>query len=93
VIVGVCTVDLYLPTAQSLKDKRRIIKSALERMRGRFNVSAAEVEFQEQWKQARLGLAVISSDSLHARQVLDAAARLLEHYPELEVCHISYDFW
>lgn len=92
-IVGICTIDLYLPTTQSLKDKRRIIKSAVERMRNRFNVSAAEIEFQEQWKQARLGLAVISNDSSHARQVLDAAARILEHYPELEVCQISYDFW
>lgn len=90
-VIGVCTVDLYLPTAQSLKDKRRIIRSAVERIRSRFNVSVAEVEHQSLWGQAKIGLAVVSNQSVFAEQVLNAAVRVFDNYPEAEVTQVSFE--
>lgn len=68
-IVGVLTIDLTVPEAQSLKDKRRIVRSLKDGLRNRFNVSVAEVEYQDMPRRCRLGIATVSCESrvLHAR--------------------------
>jgi uncharacterized protein YlxP (DUF503 family) len=68
--VGVCTVQLVIPAAYSLKEKRRVVRSALERMRQRFNVSAAEVDGLDMWNEAIIGIACVSNDAGHAQAVL-----------------------
>ena len=90
-VVGMAEVELSLPGAQSLKDKRRVVKSLLERCRQRWNVSAAEVEDNDLWQRAVLGLAVVANSSEHCHQVLSAAVRFLEGEPEVLVgrVHIS----
>jgi uncharacterized protein YlxP (DUF503 family) len=82
VIVGVARWDLHLPGSHSLKDKRRIIKSLKDRLQQRYQVSAAEVEYQEQWQRAAIGAAVVSSDARHAEEVLTACDRLVESEPQ-----------
>lgn len=69
-IIGVCRVVLHLPEAHSLKDKRHVVKSILARVHNQFNVSAAEVEDQDLWQRAVIGIAVATNDSQHANQVL-----------------------
>jgi len=92
-IIGVCTIELYLPATRCLKDKRRIIKSALDRIRSRYNVSAAEVDSQDSWGKAVVGLAVVSNDAGHARSVLQEAVKVFDHYHgETEVVQLTYEF-
>ncbi|HZK66901.1 MAG TPA: DUF503 domain-containing protein [Chloroflexota bacterium] len=69
-IVGSCRVVLHLPEAHSLKDKRQVVKSILARVHNQFNVAAAEIEDQELWQKAVLGIAMVSNDSRHANEVL-----------------------
>lgn len=90
-VVGIAEIELSLPGAQSLKDKRRVIKGLIERCRNRWNVSAAEVADNDLWQRAVLGLAVVANSSEHCHQVLDAAVRFLEGEPEALVAtvHIS----
>lgn len=76
--VGVLTVDLYLEEARSLKDRRRILKSILTRLRQRYNVSAAEIGSPDRWQRAQLGMAVVSNSHTHAREVLDELMRFIE---------------
>ena len=76
-IVGTCRVVLHLPAAHSLKDKRHVIKSALARIHNQFNVSAAEVEDQELWQRAVLGIAVVSNDTQHANEVLSRVVNFI----------------
>ncbi|NPV92959.1 MAG: DUF503 domain-containing protein [Firmicutes bacterium] len=90
-VIGVCTVDLYLPTTHSLKDKRRIIKSAVERIRSRFNVSVAEVEHQDRWGQAQIAMAAVSNETAHVQQVLNAAVKVFDNYSEAEVTQVSFE--
>ena len=59
-IVGICTVELYIPYAHSLKDKRQVLRSLLERMR-RHNVSVAEVAHQDLWQRAGIAIAAVGS--------------------------------
>jgi uncharacterized protein len=70
-VVGLCRVVLALPWNDSLKGKRSVVKSVLERARGRFQVAAAEVADQDAHRRATLGFAVVSNDARHARSVLD----------------------
>ena len=65
-----CSAELYLPECHSLKEKRRVIKSAQEKLRNRFKCSVSELDHQELWQRSRIGLAVIASD----RRVLDQMA-------------------
>jgi len=59
--VGVCTIEIHIPAARSLKDKRRVIRSLLDRLRSRHNVAVAEVEHQDLWQRAGIAIAAVSS--------------------------------
>jgi uncharacterized protein YlxP (DUF503 family) len=77
VVVGVLTWQLHLPQSRSLKDKRQVLRSLKDRLRARFNVSAAETDHQELWQRAALTVAVVSTERAHAEQVLRAADRIV----------------
>ena len=68
--IGVCKINLRLPENASLKGKRQIIKSLAGRVENKFNVSVAEVENQDRWQLATLGVACVSNDGRHANEVL-----------------------
>ena len=84
-VVGVRTWDLHLAGCQSLKDKRRVIKSLKDRLHQRFNVSAAEVDHQDAWQRAALACSVVSTDRRHAEEVLTACDRLVAGAPLVHV--------
>jgi uncharacterized protein len=85
-IVGACRVVLHLPDAHSLKEKRHVIKSIIARLHNQFNVTAAEVESQDLWQQAVIGIAVITNDTHHANEVLSTAVNFVEGAtPEAEM--------
>jgi uncharacterized protein len=79
VIVGACRVVLHLPGAHSLKDKRHVVKSIVARVHNQFNVSAAEIEDQELWQRAVLGIGVVSNESQHANEVLSTVVNFIAH--------------
>ncbi len=68
--VGVLQVSLSIPGAHSLKDKRRVVKSVLDRVRRVHTVAAAEVDRQDTWNRAGLGIAFVSNDRRHAESHL-----------------------
>jgi len=58
--VGLCIVEFHLTAAHSLKEKRRVLRRLKDRLRGRFNVSVAEIDHQDLWQRATLGIVAIS---------------------------------
>ena len=78
-------VELRLPHAHSLKDKRQVVKSLVESSRRRFGVSAAEVGRQESWQRAVIGFAVVASSAGRAESVLDDVDRFVWSRSEVEV--------
>ncbi|MHC4695289.1 MAG: DUF503 domain-containing protein [Planctomycetota bacterium] len=76
-IVGVLTVDVAILDARTLKDKRRVIQSAKQRIRNTFNVSIAEVEFGDSPKRCRLGIAMVAKESRPLHSQLDRIIDLL----------------
>jgi len=63
--------ELYLPGSHSLKDKRRVIKSLKERLRSRFNVSIAEVDYIEKWQRSTVAIALVTSDGMKLDGILN----------------------
>lgn len=84
-IVGLCTVELFIPDGRSLKDKRRILQSLKTRVRDKFNVSIAEVGEQDLWQKAILGLACVANESAHVNQVLDQVVNLMRAVPAVQL--------
>jgi uncharacterized protein YlxP (DUF503 family) len=80
-IVGVLTLEMFFPHARSLKDKRRILHGFKERLKGRHNVAVAELDFQDKWQRARLGIVTLNSQ---AAVVEDLLNRILSDARRLE---------
>ena len=76
--VAAARIEIHIPEAASLKDKRSVIQSISKRLRNEFPVSVAEIEAQEQWGLAVLGVAAVSGSAGHAREVIDAALRYVD---------------
>ena len=85
-------VTLHLPESGSLKDKRQVVRSVLTRLRNQFEVAAAEVDRQDTWQIAVLGLAYVSGDAGHAEEVIDHAVRYIEESrPDLAITDVRVD--
>ena len=68
--IGVCQVKLRFPENLSLKGKRQILKSIITRLRGKFNVSVAEVDDNDLWQLATVGICCVSNDSRYTNEML-----------------------
>ena len=76
--VGALKVRLRLAENGSLKGKRQVVKSVIQRVRNRFNVSIAEVEDQDLWQQATLGISCVSNQAQHINQILSQVMNFIE---------------
>jgi len=81
--VGTVVVDLNLPGIGSLKEKRRRLKSLLARMRNKYNISIAEVNFNDSLRMAQLGAAVVSNDHKHVDQTIATIVKVIDSEPEM----------
>ena len=77
-VVGVLQITLDIPSAFSLKDKRKVVKSLVERTRHRFNVAVAEVGDHELYNRARIGMTAVANDRSLVNGILDKALDALE---------------
>lgn len=84
-IVGLCTVELYIPDGHSLKAKRQVLLSLKDRLRDKFNVSVAEVGDQDLWQKAVLGIACVANEETHVDQVLAQALNVIRSVPNIEM--------
>ncbi len=70
--IGLLTLEIHIPEARSLKDKRQVIRSLKDRLRGQFNVAVAELAHQDLWQRALVGVVSLSGDAKHLEQSLQA---------------------
>ncbi len=78
-IVGVMTAQLYLHGVTSLKDKRKIVKSLIERLKNRFNISVSEVDHNDIKTSAIIAIAVVSNNARFVNQQLDKVLDFLRN--------------
>lgn len=79
------TFELHLPIVHSLKEKRATLRPIIDGARRRFEVAAAEVDHQDSWQRATIGMAAVSGSASHARDVIDAVERFVWSFPDIEV--------
>ncbi len=70
--------ELHIPESHSLKEKRQVLRSIKDRIKARFNVSVAEVDNNDLWQRASLGVSIVSNDRKFANQVLCSVADKIE---------------
>ena len=71
--VGLLTLELHIPDAQSLKDKRQVLRSLKDKLRRDFNVAVAELDHQDTWQRSVIGVVTISNEEKHVNEVLQKA--------------------
>lgn len=76
--VGTIRIEVLVPGAQSLKDKRQVVRSLKERIRHRTQASVAEVDHQDLWQRAALGVALVSGDRHHLGVLMQAVRQVVE---------------
>ncbi len=88
--IGVCKVKLRLPENQSLKGKRQVLKSIITRVRNNYNVAIAEVDSQDLWQLATLGIACVSNNAQQANRVLSKVVDFISQ-SRLDVEMLDYE--
>ncbi len=68
--VGLLTLELHLAEAQSLKDKRQVLRSLKDRLRANYNVAVAELDYEETWQRSVVGVVTLSNEEQHVEEAL-----------------------
>ncbi|MGI6124659.1 MAG: DUF503 domain-containing protein [Acetivibrionales bacterium] len=87
--IGVLSVRLYLSEPQSLKDKRRIVKSLIEKLKNKFNVAVAETGDLDSWNNSRLGIVCASNEAAHADSMLATVVNFIESRGTADITSIQ----
>lgn len=90
-IAGLVTVELHVPAANGLKAKRAVVKSLIAALRNDLNVSVAEIDHQDLWQRATLGVAIAASSELGARKVAQHVEKVVYREPRVEILRLDLD--
>ncbi|HHZ01751.1 MAG TPA: DUF503 domain-containing protein [Tissierellia bacterium] len=84
-IVCTCEIEILIYEANSLKEKRKVIKSIIERIKSKYNVSVAEVGFNELWNRSLIGLAVVSNNKNLCESAINKIISFIENDERVEI--------
>ncbi len=80
-VIGVVYLEISIPDANSLKEKRRILKSLIERARNRFNISVAETGLNDVWKSAEISIVTVGNETKYVNSVCSNVLNMFEMEP------------
>ena len=83
--VAIALIEMHIPGANSLKGKRRVIKSLIHRLRNRFNISVSEIGLQDLWQRSELGLAVVCHNGVGADRIIEQVLSFIESENEINI--------
>jgi uncharacterized protein YlxP (DUF503 family) len=92
-VVGVLRLELHVPAAQSLKDKRSVIKRVKDQLRGRFNVAVAEVDANETWQRATVGVSAVGAQRAYVEGLLVEVTEWLRATRLVELIRVEQECW
>ena len=84
--IGILTIELDIPWAQSLKDKRMVVNRVRDTVRQKFNVAVAEVDENEVWNRAVIAVVTVSNEQVHCNRVLD---KVVDHIEAIRDCNLE----
>ena len=83
--VGICEIEIFIPHSHSLKEKRLVTRSIRDKIAKRFNVSIAEIGYQDKWQRALFGIAKVSTDEISVNKVYDFIDKLIAEDGRAEI--------
>jgi uncharacterized protein YlxP (DUF503 family) len=83
--ISLLTIELMIPWARSLKDKRSAVRGLKDRLRSRFNASVAEVAFQDKWQRATIVVCIVDSDRRQLESAMSRVRQLAEEAQDLQI--------
>ena len=92
-IIGVLNIELFLPASNSLKTKRFAINSLKDKLRNRFNVSVAEIDFTDKWQRSSLGIALVSNESKHIESIFEKILDQVYNDYRVQVINLTKTFF
>ena len=90
-IIGILVVELMLFESSSLKEKRLVIKSLKDRLK-KFNVSIAELAYQEKWQRSEIGVVMLGNEQKFVEKSLHQIFTYLDHSADYEIIKYSFDY-
>jgi uncharacterized protein len=91
--LGTLRIVLQIPQSRSLKDKRQVIKGLKDRLKNKFNISIAEVEDNDLWQKATLGVAVVANEHVFVEQVLESVENYIVSNPEVIIVDCLREYY
>lgn len=88
-IIGICTCEIYIFNANSLKSKRSVVKSIIEKSKNRFNISIAEVGGNDKWQKSIIAFSTISNDQRLVEETIEKVINFFDSYSEIEIINIK----
>ena len=83
--ISLLTIELMIPWARSLKDKRSAVRGLKDRLRARFNASVAEVAYQDKWQRAVIAVCIIGSDKRQLESNMSKIRQLCEEAQDIQI--------
>lgn len=91
--IGVLTISIQIPGAQSLKAKRMVLRSLKSRVKNKFNVSVAELDRQDKWQTATIGFVMINTDQRYVDSRLQNLLSFIESFGNFYVCDQEIEYY
>ena len=90
--IGLLYFEIFIPVSNSLKEKRMVVNSLKDRLKNKFNVSVAEVDFLDKWQRAGIAVVTVSESRKFVDEVLNKAFRFVDEAPGFEVTKYEFDY-
>ena len=90
-LVGVCELELHIPGCRSLKEKRLVLRSLMQRARNRFNVAVSESAWHDQWQRAGICVVTVSNDAAVVHGILARVQSLVEKDPRTHLLDVRVE--
>ena len=91
-ITGTVLIELHIPGSTSLKAKRSVLNRIKERLKNRFNASVSEVDYQDLWQRAAIGVAIVGIEKRVVENTLSNIVRQVEAETRVEITQVQMDF-
>lgn len=92
IFITLLTIEMMIPYAQSLKDKRSALRPLTDRIRSKFNASVAEVGYQDKWQRALVAVCFVSGDKRHLESDAARIRMLFEEATDVDIVSINQEW-
>ena len=90
-IIGSCLVEIMIYESNSLKEKRQVVRSIIEKLKSRFNISIAEVGLNDKWRHGLIGFSCVSNETVHVNKTISNVLGFIERDSRLEIINTEIE--